>query len=145
MLPQVTILAFVVFAIRMTVHWFARKNFAPYAQRSDAIEEWMRQFPRAAQQDINDFLHVFIDGFAIARKHRSKFRPDDRVMDVHRALNPPDWIFGDCAERECFAILLKRRYRIALETIWRDDLTLAEVFAATISVSSANAADRAVR
>jgi hypothetical protein len=66
-------------------------------------------------------------------------------MDVHRALNPPDWIFGDCAERECFAILLKRRYRIALETIWRDDLTLAEVFAATISVSSANAADRAVR
>jgi hypothetical protein len=133
MLLQVTIVALVMLAIAVAINLLTSRSFAPYARRSDATEEWVRHFPKAAPQDVTDFLRVFVDGFAISRRHLRKFRPDDLVMDVHRALNPPEWTSGDFAERECLAILLKRRYGIALESIWRDGLTLGEVFAATRS------------
>lgn len=126
-----TIIAVVALAIGFILERVTRKSFAPYARRPYATEEWVRRFQNTGPQEVIDFLRVFADAFAIGIKHALKFRPDDLLMDVHRALNPPDWTFGDLAERQCFAILLKRRYRIALEAIWHDKITLGEIFAAT--------------
>lgn len=76
------------------------------------------------------FLKLFVDGFALRRKHYLTFRPSDRIMDIYRAINPK-WLGVDSMEVEIFAQLLERQYEVELESIWRDDLTLGEVFGRT--------------
>lgn len=51
-------------------------------------------------------------------------------MDIYRAINPK-WLGVDSMEVEIFAQLLERQYEVELESIWRDDLTLGEVFGRT--------------
>lgn len=99
--------------------------------RSCAGREWQRSFPDASETDIREFLELFVDGFAMSSKHRLAFRPTDRIMDVYRAINPPNWTMADSMELESFAMLLERRYGLSLESIWREDLTLGEVFGHT--------------
>ena len=50
---------------------------------------------------------------------------------IYRGINPPKWTMADQMEVECFAMLLKKRYWVELESFWRDDLTLGEVFGRT--------------
>ncbi|HEY7090300.1 MAG TPA: hypothetical protein VH518_19540 [Tepidisphaeraceae bacterium] len=78
--------------------------------------------------EIREFLALFVDGFGLGRDHLLTFRPDDRVEDVYHAINPP-WIAGDSMELETFAQLLMDRYALALESMWRDGLTLGHIFA----------------
>jgi propanediol dehydratase small subunit len=110
-----------------------RRRLAPILTRSCAGREWRRSFPDASKTDIREFLKLFVDGFALRRKHYLAFRPTDRIVDVYRAINPPKWTAADSMELEIFAQLLDRRYGLALESMWRDDLTLGEVFGRTRS------------
>jgi propanediol dehydratase small subunit len=100
-------------------------------KRSCAGRDWRRAFPGAPAEEIREFLKLFVDGFALRREHYLAFRPADRVMDVYRAINPPNWTPADSMELETFAQLLEQRYRLSLESIWRDDITLGEVFGRT--------------
>jgi hypothetical protein len=49
-------------------------------------------------------------------------------LDLYRALNPPNWSIGDNCEFECLIDDFKERYQVDLVPLWREDLTLGEVF-----------------
>jgi hypothetical protein len=70
-----------------------------------------------------------VDSFGFPRKHRLRFRPEDKVMDLYRALNPPNWSIGDNMELESLIDDFRARYHIDLVPLWREDITLGEVFA----------------
>jgi hypothetical protein len=108
-----------------------RRSFSRFANRKCAGRFWLRSFPDAPKEEVREFLRLVVDAFALRRKHFLKFRPDDAVMDIYRGINPPDWTMADQMELECFAIVLKKRYGVALESYWRDDITLGEVFGRT--------------
>lgn len=101
-------------------------------KRSCAGRYWRRRFPSVSKSDIREFLQIFVDGFALPKKHYLAFRPDDRIMDIYRAVNPK-WISVDSMEFEIFGQLLQRRYGLTLESFWNEDLTLGEVFSRTRS------------
>jgi hypothetical protein len=108
-----------------------RRRLSPLFDRGCAGRDWRRAFPDAPKGDIRTFLKLFVDGFALRRKHYLAFRPTDRIMDVYRAINPPKWTVADSMELETFARELERQYGVSLESIWREDLTLGEVFGRT--------------
>jgi hypothetical protein len=108
-----------------------RRRLSPMLSRVCAGRDWRRAFPQAQNDEIRAFLKLFVDGFALRRKYYLAFRPTDRIMDVYRAINPPKWTVADSMELEIFAQELERQYGLSLESIWRDDLTLGEVFGRT--------------
>lgn len=108
-----------------------RRSFSRFATRGCAGRVWLRAFPDARNDEIREFLQLLVDAFALRRRHFLKFRPDDAVMDIYRGINPPKWTMADQMEVECFAMMLEKRYGVALESFWRDDITLGEVFGRT--------------
>jgi propanediol dehydratase small subunit len=105
-----------------------RRAVRPYYQRACAGIRWRRQFPGASAAEIGEFLRLFVDAFCFPRKHRLRFRPDDKIMDLYRAANPPDWSIGDNMELEGLVDDFQDRYHVDLTPLWREDLTLGEVF-----------------
>jgi propanediol dehydratase small subunit len=65
----------------------------------------------------------------LPKKTALRFQPDDRVMDVYRAINPPG-AGADSLELKMLAMLVERSYGRAFEPVWRQDLTLGPLFAA---------------
>ena len=107
-----------------------RRRLNRYWSRSCTGKDWKRRFPEVPKQDIRDFLEVFVDGFAFSSKKRLKFNPDDKVMDVYRALYPsPGW--PDTLELETFADNLLKKYKIDLSEIIAEDITFGEIFRIT--------------
>ena len=100
----------------------------PYYERLCAGIRWRREFPEASAEDIREFLQLFVRAFGFPRKHRLRFRPDDKIMDLYRAINPPDWSIGDNLELESFIHDVQGRYHVDLTPLCREDLTLGEVF-----------------
>lgn len=89
--------------------------------------EWKRKCPQAENADIRLFLDAFIDGFGFKRQERLKFSPEDKVMDVYRALYPtPGW--PDGMELETFALILKKTYGFDLAAVMDYEVTLGELF-----------------
>jgi hypothetical protein len=99
--------------------------------RKCAGREWLEQFPNASAKDVREFLKLFVDAFALPRKSYLSFRPTDQIMAIYHAINPPKWTAADSMELEIFEQLLRRRYTLALDKIWRNDLTIGEVFGRT--------------
>ena len=108
-----------------------RQRHAPFFKRPCAGRRWRRAFPDAPKPHIREFLQIFADAFGLPREHRLAFRPDDRLMDIYRAMNPPRWTAADSMELETFALLIQRRYGLTLESVWREELTLGELFRET--------------
>ncbi len=107
-----------------------RKRLDRYLKRSCTESEWQRAFPEASEDSIRDFLESFIHGFAFRGKRRLKFIPDDKIMDIYKALYPAkDWIGADALELETFSIILEGEYKINLADVLTDDLTLGQLFA----------------
>src|SRR5690242_13545296 len=101
-------------------HFAVRRRMQKFFDRSCGGREWRRAFPVASNQEIREFLGIFVDGFSLSC-HVLKFRPDDQLLQVYQAINA--WSFGDSLDFETFAALLEDRYGVALGSIWRDDLT----------------------
>jgi propanediol dehydratase small subunit len=103
-----------------------------YWQRSCTGRDWKRTFPQSSKQDIRRFLYMFVDGFAFPRTRALQFAPTDRVLNIYRSVYPvKDW--PDALELETFARFLETQYRINLRDIWREDLTLGEIFSKTMA------------
>ena len=107
-----------------TVIWagLARRRFL---KRPCAGIRWHRRFPNAPHEDIRAFLQLFSRSFGFKDHQICVFRPDDRVKDVNSAFEP---LPMDAMELEEFADEYQRRYGLDLEKVWRDNITLGEMF-----------------
>jgi hypothetical protein len=93
---------------------------------------WKRTFPQASKGEIRQFLYMFVDAFAFPKRRALQFAPTDRVLAVYRGLYPLKGL-PDALELETLALRLEGRYALDLRKIWRDDLTLGEIFSRTNS------------
>lgn len=130
-MPWSSIIFWTVAGLAVAIEIARRRQLSRVLDRACAGRDWHCAFPEAPTEEIRAFLKLFVDGFALRRKHYLAFRPADRIMDVYRAINPPKWAAADSMELEIFAQLLERQYRLSLESIWRDDITLGEIFGRT--------------
>jgi hypothetical protein len=92
---------------------------------------WRRRFPDSPKTEIREFLSALVDAFGFRQSRRCCFSPDDKLMDIYRAVTPPGSL-SDNMELESFALRLEKRYGIDgidLVKSWRDDITLGELYA----------------
>lgn len=112
---------------------FGRKRkrlLQSYWSRNCTGSEWRSEFPTDNKDAIRDFLEAFTDGFAFSSKKRLKFGPNDKVMDLYRALYPePGW--ADSLELETFSANLEDKYGLDLENVDDHDITLGRLFEMT--------------
>jgi len=93
---------------------------------------WKKQFPNTSSDEIRSFLSFFAHSFAIPEKFKLRFEPEDKLLTIYEALSPPSWGV-DALEFETLSSDLEEKYDIKLDDIWREDLTLGELFSLTLS------------
>ena len=98
-------------------------------ERPCAGRAWRSRFPNDSAQEIREFLTIFTNSFAFRSKFRLKFNPDDQIYSIYRTLYPS---LGGCdsLELETLFLEIKHEYQFDLTLIWREDLTLGELYAA---------------
>jgi len=128
MLWFLIILIAVAVGVCVAVEMVRQHSMRIIKERSCAGFSWHRRFPDARTDEIRRFLDLFVDAFAFPKRYRLRLQPDDQVMDLYRILNPPNWTISDVLECETLSIDLEREYGLNLNTCWRDDITLADLF-----------------
>ena len=124
------IIGAVVLIAAIPVERESKRRLQRYWDRTCTGAEWHSRFPNAPKDEIRRFLQAFVDGFAFKDQQRLKFTPDDKVMDVYRALYPSkEW--PDALELETFSKNLKKVYDFDLATVTDPDITLGQLFATT--------------
>jgi hypothetical protein len=88
---------------------------------------WRRRFPDAPRSELREFLTVVVEAFGFNNKRRTCFSPDDRVMEVYRAAYPRGNLADDM-ELERLGLELEERYGIDFTAVWREDITLGELY-----------------
>jgi hypothetical protein len=137
-----TLTVVIITTVAASVLWglrFGGRLPRPYFGRSCQGAGWRRAFPNASKQEIRAFLQIFVDAFAFDGIERLKLNPNDRIMDIYRALYPKKWM-ADALEMETLARDLQRGYELTLVDIWKDGLTLGELFECLRQKRIANAA-----
>jgi len=122
-------LAFILLLVLFAVCFFFI-DFLPkkYTHRICSGRNWRRRFPKAKKDEIRRFLQIFVDSFLIKNKHRLKFRPEDKVMDIYRAINKNRTI--DALETETLVMSIESEYRVELPSyLLSEKVTLGELFA----------------
>lgn len=89
--------------------------------------KWKKRFPNTPAKDIRDFLSLFANAFAIADKHKLKFEPEDKILDIYQSFYPII-LLPDVLELETLALEIESNYKINLTNIWHENITLAELF-----------------
>lgn len=100
----------------------------PFRARTCQGRLWRRAFPAASKKQIREFLAFFADVLAFRNTDMLKFRPDDQLLGIYKALYPSKWM-PDALEFKILADDLRARYGLALEEIWDDHMTLGALFA----------------
>lgn len=116
----------VAFLITLPLQLRIRRNMRRYWDRACTGFQWRRRFPDAPKSDIRGFLQLFVEAFAFRQSRRLCFSPDDKVMEIYRALYPER--MADAMELETLASLLQKRYGIDAANFWKEDITLGEIF-----------------
>lgn len=88
---------------------------------------WRRRFQDAPKTELREFLTNFCGLISFDHARRTCFSPDDRVMEVYRAEYPPG-SFTDDMELKKLGLSLEERYGIDFTAVWRDDITLGELY-----------------
>ena len=128
---MVTSTILLVAAIAATVAWailFGGKLPVPFGARSCQGKNWRRSFPGASKNEIRQFLSTFTDSFAFRDREKLKLNPNDQLLDIYRALYPHKWQ-ADAMEFETLSGELKSKYGVTFSSVWREDLTLGQLFA----------------
>ena len=89
---------------------------------------WRRCFPDSPKTEIREFLGTVVDAFGFRQSRRCCFSPDDKVMDIYRALNPSVGLPDDM-ELETLAERLEEPYGVDLFKSCREDITLGDLYA----------------
>ncbi len=105
----------------------SKRRLQRYWDRVCTGVKWRRRFPNIPKEEIRRFLEAFIDGFAFKSNQRLKFDPDDKVMDVYRALYPSTG-WPDALELETFANNLQHTYGFDLSQVHDTNATLGQIF-----------------
>lgn len=76
---------------------------------------------------------LFTEAFAFPNRYKLQFHPNDEIFAIYQMLYPPTdsrWkITGiDGCELESLVRLMDKRYGLKLEIVWREQLTLGELF-----------------
>ena len=122
------------FLITLPFELSRRRRMQSYWGRVCTGFQWRRRFPTASSVEVREFLDLFVDAFAFSRKKRLCFSPDDRIMDVYRAIYPPGSL-SDSLELETLAITLEKRYGIDVSKSGSKDITLGEIYEQTHRVA----------
>lgn len=99
-----------------------------YRSRTCEGAQWRSAFPRAAKDEIRQFLLLFTSAFAFRVSDKLKFSPDDPIWTIYRDLYPGRW-GADMMELETLCDDLNTKHGIALAEIWSEQLTLGDLFA----------------
>jgi len=99
----------------------------PFRARPSQARLWRRAFPSATKRQIGEFLSLFADAFSFRTTETQKFRPDDQLLGIYRALHSAKWI-PQSHEVERLAKELRSRYGVALADIWDERMTLGTLF-----------------
>lgn len=119
--------------VLVLVIWFASAFFVDglpkkYRLRKCMSKYWKSTFPNSNKEEIREFLILFTDAFAFSSKDKLNFTPNDKILDIYRALYPSQWT-GDSLEVESLALDIENKYRVIFKDLWHDDLTLGQLFA----------------
>jgi propanediol dehydratase small subunit len=102
-----------------------------YRARSCQGRGWRQAFPSATKQEIRAFLSLFSSAFAFDDREKLKLAPTDEILKIYRA-QYPSRLQPDAMELETLALDLERHHRLKLEMLWKDSLTLGELFSQTL-------------
>jgi propanediol dehydratase small subunit len=107
-----------------------RRALKVYWDRYCTGRKWRKKFPDAPKEEIRAFLGVFVRSFGFSQKRRCAFAPEDKVMEVYRAVYPSGWAVADGLELESLALDLERKYGVQAFERWKEagDVTLGELF-----------------
>ncbi|MEE4246552.1 MAG: hypothetical protein V2I33_14175 [Kangiellaceae bacterium] len=122
-------IALIIIVIAIAIAWSVYTGDVPkkYRIRKCTGKNWKVRFPDTPKEDIRTFLLLFTDAFAFSRKHKLKFEPDDKILDIYKALYPAKWM-ADSLEVETLAEDIEREYNINFTSIWHENLTLGDLF-----------------
>jgi hypothetical protein len=110
----------------IAIHLQSRRMLRRFWDRGCMGRAWRRAFPVAAKHEIRDFLGLVVHSLGLPSDKRLALSPDDRIIDLYRALYPPGSM-ADAMELETLAEELGRLYAVDVST-WCTDMTLAELF-----------------
>ena len=96
---------------------------------------WRRRYPAVSKDEIRKYLRVFCEAFSFKEKHRSRFRPDDKVIDVYRAIYPSRFT-ADAMELEEFAEALEKEYGLDIANVFNDNTSLGDLFESAMEKSA---------
>ena len=99
----------------------------PFSARACQGRNWHRTFPDASKDEIRQFLLTFTTSFAFDDQEKLKLNPNDQLLDIYHALYPHRWQ-GDALEFETLEEDLMAKYGVSLKAVWRDSLTLGQIF-----------------
>lgn len=99
----------------------------PFRSRTWQGRGWNRHFPQTPIKEIRVFLLFFVKAFAFSDDAKLKLNPDDKILEIYKTLYPSQWI-PDALEFETLERDLRQKYSVELEKIWREDLTLGDLF-----------------
>ena len=131
-----------IYALAIFVCWYGFRSPLvsgipqPYGGRSCQGQHWRRAFPNSENTTTRTYLECFVDGMAFSSKHRLKFCPADRVLDVYRSIYGGETPFGDNLECETFLDNVSHSFDVELEhlySIWHEELTLRELYGRVLS------------
>jgi propanediol dehydratase small subunit len=100
----------------------------PFRSRACEGRGWYRHFPQTPIKEIREFLLFFVKAFAFSDNQKLKLNPDDKILEIYKTLYPSQWM-PDALEFETLERDLRQKYSVELGKIWRDDLTLGDLFA----------------
>jgi propanediol dehydratase small subunit len=126
-LGALLVIAAIAFVLTLPVQFQRRRALRRFWDRHCMGIRWRRRFPDAPKTELREFLTIFVDAFCFDRKRRTGFSPDDRVMEVYRADYPPGSL-ADSMELETLGLRLEKRYGIDFTAVWREDITLGELY-----------------
>jgi len=109
----------------------SRRRMRRYWERSCTDPIWLKAFPTARSDDVRKFLLLFANSFGFSRTLARRFAPTDRLLDIYCALYTLENMPKNALEFDTFAKLLRSTYEVDLPRIWRQDITLGDVFAQT--------------
>ena len=126
-----TISIIIIAATILIAGFFGQRVFAErmrrYYDRPCTGRLWLNRFPEAKKEEVRSFLELFTSAFALKRKKKLSFAPDDRILDIYRTINPR---VGGADALECETLVeeCKQHYGVDITEGFSERTTLGDIF-----------------